>query len=45
MDKLFYIFDEDRNGKVDYKELLTGIEVFRDNSIEDKLKMFISLCD
>ena len=32
------VFDDDGNGVVDYKELLMGIEIFKDNSIEDKIK-------
>lgn len=39
-DKLFYIFDEDNSGTVDYKELIMGLEIFKDNSIEEKLKVF-----
>ncbi|CAD8162614.1 unnamed protein product [Paramecium octaurelia] len=29
--KLFYIFDEDSNGTVDYKLLIVGLEVFKDD--------------
>ena len=32
------IFDDDGNGAVDYKELLMGLEIFKDNSIEEKIK-------
>jgi Ca2+-binding EF-hand superfamily protein len=39
-DKLFYIFDEDSSGTVDYKELIIGLEVFKEDSIEDKMKGF-----
>lgn len=44
-DKLFYIFDDDGNGTVDYKELIMGIEMFKSTSVEDKLKVFMDLCD
>jgi Ca2+-binding EF-hand superfamily protein len=32
------IFDEDGGGTVDYKELIMGLEIFKHNSIDDKLK-------
>jgi len=34
------IFDEDNSGTVDYKELIMGLEIFNENSIEKKLKGF-----
>jgi Ca2+-binding EF-hand superfamily protein len=33
----FSIFDEDSSGTVDYKELVSGLEVFREDSIEEKI--------
>lgn len=42
---MFYIFDEDGSGTVDYKELIIGLEVFKEDSIEDKMKVFFDLCD
>ncbi|KAL4455720.1 hypothetical protein ABPG74_003130 [Tetrahymena malaccensis] len=44
-DKLFYIFDDDNSGTVDYKELIIGLEMFKENSIDDKLRVFMELCD
>ena len=44
-DKLFYIFDEDNSGDVDYKELIIGLETFKENTMDDKLKVFMDLCD
>jgi Ca2+-binding EF-hand superfamily protein len=51
-EKLFYVFDEDQSGTVDYKELIVGLEVLKDDSIEEKLKsiikfylVFFDLCD
>lgn len=38
LDKLFYVFDEDSNGTVDYKELIIGLEIFKEDSIEEKIK-------
>ena len=32
------VFDDDGNGSIDYKELLMGLEIFKENSIEDKIK-------
>lgn len=37
-EKLFYIFDVDLSGTVDYKELIIGLELFKEDSIEDKMK-------
>ena len=37
-EKLFYVFDEDSSGTVDYKELIVGLEVLKDDSIDEKLK-------
>ncbi|EGR29033.1 hypothetical protein IMG5_165020 [Ichthyophthirius multifiliis] len=44
-DKLFYIFDEDNSQTVDYKELIVGLEMFKENSIENKLIVFMELCN
>lgn len=32
------MFDEDGSGTVDYKELIVGLEVLKEDTIEDKLK-------
>lgn len=32
------IFDDDNSGTVDYKELIIGLEMFKENSIDEKLK-------
>ena len=32
------IFDEDNSNTVDYKELIIGLETFKDNTIDEKLK-------
>lgn len=44
-EKLFYVFDEDQSGTIDYKELIVGLEVFKEDSIEEKMKVFFELCD
>ena len=31
------MFDEDGGGTVDYQELIMGIEIFKYNTIEDKI--------
>jgi Ca2+-binding EF-hand superfamily protein len=38
INKLFWVFDEDGSGDIEYKELAFGLEMFRDSSIENKLK-------
>eukprot|EP00744_Colponema_vietnamica_P003515 GILI01005379.1.p1 GENE.GILI01005379.1~~GILI01005379.1.p1 ORF type:complete len:524 (-),score=74.53 GILI01005379.1:304-1875(-) len=45
VEKLFWLFDDDGNGTVDYKELMVGLEFFQDNSMEEKLDTFFNLCD
>jgi Ca2+-binding EF-hand superfamily protein len=48
------VFDEDGSGRVDYKELIVGLEVLKDDTLEEKLKsclyiiiilVFFDLCD
>ena len=38
INKLFWVFDEDGSGDIEYKELAFGLEMFRETSIETKLK-------
>lgn len=42
-DKLFYVLDEDSSGTVDYKELIIGLEVFKEDSIEEKIKGILNI--
>jgi hypothetical protein len=35
---LISIFDENKSGTVDYKELIMGLEIFKEKCIEEKLK-------
>jgi Ca2+-binding EF-hand superfamily protein len=39
------IFDEDNNGQVEYKELVIGLEILREDSIEEKMNVFFDLVD
>ena len=41
INKLFWVFDEDGSGDIEYKELAFGLEMFRDSNIEQKLKGII----
>jgi len=34
------VFDDDGNGCIDFKEILMGIEIFKNNSIEDKINSY-----
>jgi len=44
--KLFYIFDNDSSGDLQYEELAFGLEMFKENSNrEDKIKNFFEICD
>lgn len=42
---LLSIFDDDNSGTVDYKELIIGLEMFKENSIDEKLKGIPNLVD
>lgn len=35
------VLDDDNSGDIDYRELITGLEYFKDNSFEEKLKGII----
>ena len=43
--KLFWIFDEDGDNDLKYAEIASGIEMFRDTTPEEKVKVFFRLCD
>jgi len=45
VNKLFWLFDDDGSGDVDYKELVVGLEMFKNNTLEEKLEVFFDLCD
>lgn len=45
INKLFWVFDENGDGDLKYSEIAFGIEMFRDSSTEQKLKLFFDLCD
>ena len=38
INKLFWVFDEDDSGDIDYKEMAFGLEMFRESPFENKLK-------
>jgi len=43
--KLFWVLDEDGDNDLTYKEILIGMEIFHDNSPEEKVKTFFNLCN
>lgn len=45
INKLFWIFDVNEDDQLKIKELALGLEMFRDSSLEEKLKAFYDLCD
>jgi Ca2+-binding EF-hand superfamily protein len=45
INKLFWMFDEDGDNHLKYKEIAFGIEMFRESPMEQKLKAFFDLCD
>jgi Ca2+-binding EF-hand superfamily protein len=38
INKLFWVFDEDGSGDIEYKELAFGLEMFRESSFDNKIK-------
>jgi len=45
VERLFWVFDDEGNESVDYKELVVGLEMFKDTPLDDKLMVFFDLCD
>jgi Ca2+-binding EF-hand superfamily protein len=45
INKIFWVFDENGDDLLKYKEIRLGIEMFRDSSIDIKLKAFFDFCD
>lgn len=45
IDKVFYIFDDNNLGSVDFKEVLVGIEVFRQNKFRSLINCMIEIAD
>jgi Ca2+-binding EF-hand superfamily protein len=43
--KLFWVLDEDGDNDLSYKEILIGMEIFHDNTPEEKVKTFFNLCN
>lgn len=35
---IYSVLDEDSSGDIDYRELITGLEYFKDSSVDEKLK-------
>ena len=45
INKLFWIFDSDNSGDIDFKELGLGLETLKRNSVVKKLERFFDLVD
>ena len=43
--KLFWIIDEKGDNDLNYSEIVSGIEMFRDSTPEEKIRIFFRLCD
>ena len=37
-DNVFYFFDDDKDDTLDFRELVVGLETFRDDHFYDKMK-------
>ena len=45
VDRLFWVFDEDGDGKIEPREIMVGLEMFRETSFKEKLEVFFDICD
>lgn len=45
IDRIFWVFDENGNGKIDKKELMVGLEMLRGANFSEKLSAFFDICD
>lgn len=45
LDRLFWIFDDNRDGRIEPKEVVVGLEMFRETNFKEKLEVFFDLCD
>ena len=45
IDRLFWVFDENANGKIEPKEVMVGLELFRESTFQEKLEVFFDICD
>ena len=45
LDKIFFIFSDQSNTKMDFRLFLVGLEIFSDRKYEEKLERFIELAD
>jgi len=45
VEKLFFVLDEDSSGDIDYRELITGLEYFKDTGVDEKLRVFFDISD
>ena len=44
-ERLFWLFDLNGNGVIEQKEILLALELFKEHSLDEKVKMFFDLCD
>lgn len=45
VERLFWVFDEDGDGKIEPKEIMVGLEMFRETNFKEKLEVFFDICD
>lgn len=44
-ERLYWVFDLNDNGDIDSNEIAYGINLFREYSLEEKVKIFFNYCD
>lgn len=45
IDRLFWVFDENGDGKIEPREIMVALELFRETSFKEKLEVFFDICD
>jgi Ca2+-binding EF-hand superfamily protein len=45
VDRMFWVFDENGDGKIEPREIMVGLEMFRETSFKEKLEVFFNICD
>ena len=45
IEKMFFVFDTNSNGKLNFKEMIVSIEMYRQTTYKHKLKVFFKLCN
>lgn len=45
LNRLFWLFDIDSDGKIDFNEIMYSLNLFKEYTLEEKVEIFFELCD